>query len=94
MALFDLLGRRWAMGLVWTLCEKGPATFRELQQTCESISPSVLNQRLQELQTAMFVEKGERGYQPTELGRRVYRDLVPLGATARLWAQALDEDTP
>ena len=27
MALLDLLGRRWAMGVLWTLCEGGPATF-------------------------------------------------------------------
>ena len=44
MALFDLLGRSWAMGVVWQL-QKGPATFRELQQRCESISPSTLNKR-------------------------------------------------
>jgi len=93
MALFDLLGRRWAMGVLWTLCETGPTTFRGLQQKCESISPSVLNQRLQELQAARFVVKGENGYQPTELGSLVYRGLVPLGATARLWSQALDADT-
>ena len=30
MALFDLLGRRWAMGIIWNLAA-GPATFRALQ---------------------------------------------------------------
>ena len=29
MAAFDLLGRRWAMGIIWNL-SKGPATFRSL----------------------------------------------------------------
>lgn len=93
MALFDLLGRRWAMGVLWTLCEKGPATFRTLQERCESISPSVLNQRLQEMRSAKFIEKGELGYQPTELGQRLYQELLPLGATARLWAEALQEES-
>jgi len=89
MALFDLLGRRWAMGVLWTLCDSGPATFRNLQERCETISPSVLNQRLKELQTARFVEKGPEGYQATALGERVYQELVPLGATARAWSRAL-----
>jgi len=89
MALFDLLGRRWAMGVLWTLCEIGPTTFRNLQAQCETISPSVLNQRLQELLTARFVEKSPNGYQATELGERVYRELVPLGATAKIWSRAL-----
>lgn len=89
MALFDLLGRRWAMGVLWTLCEHGVLTFRDLQQRCETISPSVLNQRLRELRAARFVTRSDRGYVPTELGRRVYRELLPLGATARAWADAL-----
>lgn len=92
MALFDLLGRRWAMGVLWTLCMHGPATFRELQNLCESISPAVLNQRLKELQEARFVEKTPGGYAPTELGRRVQNQLVPLREIAAVWAQTLDND--
>lgn len=89
MALFDLLGRRWAMGVLWTLCESGPATFRVLQERCETISPSVLNHRLQELQTARFVEKTQQGYAATHLGRNVYLQLVPLGTVAKIWSDAL-----
>jgi DNA-binding HxlR family transcriptional regulator len=89
MALFDLLGRRWSMGILWTLCESGPATFRALQERCETISPSVLNHRLQELQTARFVEKTEQGYAATHLGRQVYEQLVPLGAIAKIWSAEL-----
>jgi DNA-binding HxlR family transcriptional regulator len=92
MALFDLLGRRWAMGVLWTVCEGGAMTFRQLQARCETISPSVLNQRLSELRAAGFVAKSDEGYVPTGLGERVYRQLVPLGATARAWADTLDED--
>jgi DNA-binding HxlR family transcriptional regulator len=90
MALFDLLGRRWAMGVLWTLCEIGPATFRALAEQCDSISPTVLNARLKELQAARFVEKSSNGYVATDLGRRVYEQLVPLGETARLWGRVLD----
>ena len=72
MALFDLLGRRWAMGVLWTLSTSGPSTFRELQDLCETISPAVLNQRLKELQAAKFVEKTAHGYAATGLGELVY----------------------
>lgn len=91
MALFDLLGRRWAMGVLWILCEKGPSTFRRLQENCETISPTVLNQRLKELQTAMLVARSDAGYVPTELGEEVYAQLVPLGQTARRWSAMIEK---
>ncbi|HEX4736873.1 MAG TPA: helix-turn-helix domain-containing protein [Allosphingosinicella sp.] len=92
MALFDLLGRRWAMGVLWTLCLNGPSTFRQLQHLCETISPAVLNQRLKELQAAHFVEKTPQGYAPTGLGKRVQMQLVPLREIANLWARTLEKE--
>jgi len=89
MALFDLLGRRWAMGVLWTLCEEGPCTFRDLQARCETISPSVLNTRLKELREAGFVDHAGAGYRATESGREVYQHLVPLGAWSKVWAKSL-----
>ena len=90
MALFDLLGRRWAMGVLWTLCEAGPSTFRALQERCESISPAVLNQRLKELQEAKFVARSPEGYAATAFGKRVHQQLIPLGKTAKQWADLLE----
>jgi DNA-binding HxlR family transcriptional regulator len=52
----------------------------------------VLNVRLKELNAAGFVIKGEAGYVSTALGRRVYEQLVPLGTTAREWANRLAHD--
>jgi DNA-binding HxlR family transcriptional regulator len=92
MALFDLLGRRWAMGVLWTLCAGGPATFRKLQERCETISPAVLSQRLGELRESGFVTKGTEGYAATDLGRRLYEQLVPLGETARAWGALLETE--
>lgn len=91
MALFDLLGRRWAMGALWTLCKEGPLTFRGLMERCETVSPTVLNSRLKELQAARFIEKSPKGYAPTELGRTVYLALVPLGGAAKAWAAAMQK---
>lgn len=92
MALFDLLGRRWAMGILWSLCLHGPSTFRHLQELCETISPAVLNQRLKELQAARFVEKTPQGYAATNLGLSVQKQLVPLREIANLWARALESE--
>ncbi|WP_085904952.1 winged helix-turn-helix transcriptional regulator [Kiloniella majae] len=92
MAMFDLLGRRWSMGVLWTLSEQGPCTFRALQSACETISPAVLNARLKELQAAGFVMQGEGGYQVTELGRDAYRALIPLSQVSKNWAIWLSDN--
>ena len=90
MALLDLLGRRWSMGVLWTLCEHGPATFRELQARCETISPSVLNSRLKELRKAQLIERSSEGYAPTKLGTDLFTHLLPLGGWAKTWAKSLN----
>lgn len=89
MALFDLMGRRWAMGVIWQLCQHGPCTFRELQARCESISPTVLNVRLKELREAGLVRQGAEGYAATASGLELYALLQPLGAWSKDWAQGI-----
>jgi DNA-binding HxlR family transcriptional regulator len=93
MAMFDLLGRRWAMGVLWTLSERGPSTFRALQAACETISPAVLNSRLKELQAARLVGQGENGYEVTDLGREVYDALIPLSVTSKKWAKVFKAES-
>ena len=85
MALFYLLGKRWAMGVIWQL-RGGPATFRALQEACESISPAVLNSRLKELREARFVCSTDEGYALTPLGVELSQLLEPFGAWAIDWA--------
>jgi DNA-binding HxlR family transcriptional regulator len=86
MALLDLLGRRWALRILWEL-RKDPLTFRELQARCGGMSPSVLNSRLSELREAGIVEGGEEGYALTREGRRLLKDLAPLQRWAERWAR-------
>ncbi|WP_189438124.1 winged helix-turn-helix transcriptional regulator [Pseudovibrio japonicus] len=90
MALFDLFGRRWAMGVLWVTCENGPLTFRDLQAKCEGISPAVLNSRLKDLRDAQFIHRVDEGYAATPLGEKTYRQLVPLGALAKEWAKVIE----
>ncbi|MEH6361785.1 MAG: helix-turn-helix domain-containing protein [Amylibacter sp.] len=88
MVLFDLIGRRWAMGILWNLSDQD-CTFRELQARCASLSPTVLNTRLKELRAARLVEKSTDGYALTNSGRALYDHLEPLGGWAEKWAQDL-----
>jgi len=69
MALLDLLGRRWALRILWELHQNGPNSFRALQKLCGDISPTVLNSRLSELREAGIVELRDReGYVITAEG--------------------------
>lgn len=86
MVLFDLLGRRWAMGIVWTLAEAGPCTFRELQEKTGDVSPASLNTRLKELRNAQLIHHGDGGYQVTDQGQQLYELLVPMGSWSKGWA--------
>lgn len=84
-AIFDLLGRRWAMGIVWNL-EKGAKTFRELQEACGGISPSILNSRIKDLKDADILERSLEGYQLTARGKTLREILVPFGKWSAIWA--------
>lgn len=86
MALLDLLGRRWALRVVWELRE-GPLLFRTLQERCEGMSSSVLNQRLRELRAADVVAGGTGGYRLTEEGLRLLDAMSELDAWAVRWAE-------
>lgn len=88
MAIFDLLGRRWAMGIVWQLAD-GPHPFTELQARCDSISPTILCTRLKDLTEANIVERTLDGYRLTELGRGLFAILEPFQGWARGWAKSL-----
>jgi len=87
MALLDLLGRRWAMRVIWEL-RGSTLSFRELQAACDGVSSSVLNQRLAELRHAGVVEAGtDGGFRLTGEGRRLLEAYKPLDAWARRWAK-------
>jgi DNA-binding HxlR family transcriptional regulator len=85
MALLDLLGRRWALRLIWELREE-PLSFRDAQARCGGISSSVLNDRLTELRAAGIVEAAAGGYELTAEGRELLELYPPLNAWAERWA--------
>ncbi|MBP9022151.1 MAG: helix-turn-helix transcriptional regulator [Spirochaetes bacterium] len=84
MALFDLLGRRWAMGIIWQLSD-GPLTFRAIQSKCNSMSPSVLNSRIKDLTEAMLIEQTPKGYALTKDGIELFEILQPFHDWSHKW---------
>lgn len=88
MALFDLLGRRWTLRLLWELRD-GPMTFRALRDAMEDVSPSVLNERLRALRDAGLVAREEgAGYVLTREAQDLATEhLIPLDGWARRWAR-------
>jgi DNA-binding HxlR family transcriptional regulator len=87
MVLFDALGRRWALRVLWELRD-GPLSFRALQGRAAGVSPTVLNDRLGELRDLGLVELVDNGYALSDHGRALGELLVPLDAWARRWARA------
>jgi DNA-binding HxlR family transcriptional regulator len=87
MAALDLLGRRWALRILWELRD-GPLGPRELRARCDAMSPSVLYQRLRELIEAGLVAKDETDrYALTPLGADLGAAIAPLERWSRRWAR-------
>jgi DNA-binding HxlR family transcriptional regulator len=83
LALFDVLGQRWALRVLWELRSDG-MTYRELAARIPGMSTSVLTQRLRDLRAARLVDHGRGiGYRVTPLGE----DLLKLLAPLRQWAE-------
>jgi DNA-binding HxlR family transcriptional regulator len=85
MVLLDLLGRRWALRILWEL-RNGALTSRALRTACDEASPTVLNERLKELREADFIELGDAGYALTALGRELSEKFMPLHHFAERWS--------
>jgi DNA-binding HxlR family transcriptional regulator len=76
MAFLDLIGRRWALRILWEL-NAGPERFRGLQDACGA-SPTVINQRLSELKAWNLIALTDEGYSLTPSARKLLDLLLPL----------------
>jgi DNA-binding HxlR family transcriptional regulator len=77
----DLLGRRWALRLIWEL-RRSTLSFSELRRRT-GISPTVLSARLSELLDARIVERDPgRRYRLSGAGRELARLLYELNRWA------------
>jgi len=87
MALLDLLGRRWALRILWEL-RSDRLPFRALAGAAGDVSPAVLNERLKELRGARLVDLEDGGYGLTVLGRELLERFLPVVEWSERWAKA------
>ncbi|ETD34160.1 transcriptional regulator [Williamsia sp. D3] len=91
MALFDLLGRRGCLAVLWAL-RGGPCAFRALQEATGGMASATLNTRTKELREAGLVELGDDGYALTSWGTSLLEVGLPLEAWAVSWAASAEEE--
>jgi DNA-binding HxlR family transcriptional regulator len=91
MAAMDLLGRRWALRILWELRGE-PLGARALQTRCDRMSSSVLYERLEELTDAGLLARDAAGaYLLTDIGAALGPALESLDSWAIRWSDALQE---
>lgn len=90
MAALDLLGRRWALRILWELRD-GPLGARALRDRCDQMSTSVLYARLSDLTDAGLVAQNAADrYGLTDLGRSLFVAIEPLSAWSQSWGAHYD----
>jgi DNA-binding HxlR family transcriptional regulator len=93
MVLLDLLGRRWTLRILWEMRQGQAMSFRDVQNACDNLSPTVLNKRLHELREAdiVILTDGE-GFQLTDEGLSLLDALLPLNQWADRWNERVNMD--
>lgn len=82
LLLFDALGRRWAMRILWEL-RGGALAFNEIRRRCGLMSTSVLSRRLGELGEMGLAGHDDFGsWELTATGRAVGEALTTLAGLA------------
>lgn len=93
MAVLDLLGKKWALRVLWELYHEAPCTFRTLQKLCGDISPTVLNSRLRELRESGIIENRENeGYVITDEGKALGAIILQLNDWSKRWAERTSQE--
>ena len=88
MVLFDILGKRWTLRILWEL-RQGPLSFRALRERCDDVSPTLLSQRLKTLRNLEIVQLGDKGYSMTDHGTSLGKHMAKLDIWANDWADQL-----
>ena len=87
--LLELLGRRWALRLLWELRD-GALSFSDLRRASGGLSQSVQTVRLAELRSAGLVTVApDRCYALTPSGRQLVEQMGSLDRWADGWAGTL-----
>jgi DNA-binding HxlR family transcriptional regulator len=84
-ALFDLVGRRWTLRILWEL-QGRTLSFNDLRRAVGGMSQSVLVTRLTELFGGGLVADVPGGYRLTAQGAALVELLAPAEAWAKEWS--------
>ena len=74
--------------ILWELRDNR-LTFRQLQENCEHVSPTLLNNRLKDLRELLLIDHDDTGYGLTSLGRELGEQLSGLDSWSKKWARQL-----
>lgn len=88
MVLFDVLGERWSLRILWELRNER-LTFRKLQEQCDNVSPTTLNRRLKQLRELQLIDNNDEGFGYTEWGEELSTHLVDLSTWSDRWGKRL-----
>ena len=88
MVLFDILGQRWTLRILWEL-RNAPLSFRALRAACDNMSPTVLNRRLRDLRDLKLLQLTDDGFEMTEHGKSLGKQLAALDTWSKQWAQEI-----
>jgi DNA-binding HxlR family transcriptional regulator len=90
-AAVELIGKRWAGAILWTLAA-GPLYFAEIAQAVPGLSDRLLSRRLRELEAAGVVERSVHtgtpprvSYELTPMGQELEPAIRELRAWAKRW---------
>jgi len=91
MALIELLGRRWALRILWELRDQRHS-FRALRDACDGVSPDRAQRATEDLRESGLVDLVDsEGFGLTGLGRELGRHFLPLLVWSERWARALSK---
>ena len=90
-AAVELIGKRWAGAILWTL-SPGPLYFAEIAQAVPGLSDRLLSRRLRELEEVGLVERSVHegtpprvSYELTAMGSELEPAIRELGDWAKRW---------
>lgn len=87
----EMLGRRWTLLIVRELLA-GSNRFNEIRRGVPQLSPSVLSQRLDELELAGVIVRGEYAYALTPAGEELRPVIEQLGVWGKRWIRGAYDD--
>jgi DNA-binding HxlR family transcriptional regulator len=87
----EVLTPKWTLLVIREL-NAGATRFNEIRRGVPRISPTLLKQRLDQLEHAGIVESGHDAYRLTEAGRELKAVIACIGTWGQRWAREIDSE--